>query len=119
MALYDNLPVFKVSYDLLRSIYRICSRMERCFRFTLGERLQCDMIELITNIYRANTHTDKAPYLAKAREHLEVVRLLFRVAHDENQIVLKQYVIVCDMAESVSKQLTAWNKSLRLPEEVG
>jgi len=119
MALYDNLPVFKVSYDLLRRIYRICSTMERCFRFTLGERLQNDAIEILKNIYRANNDYEKAPYIKAAREHLEVVRLLLRVAHEEKQISMKHYVEVCDLVESISKQLAAWQKSLGLSKEQG
>jgi hypothetical protein len=113
MALYDNLPVFKVSYDLLRSIYRICSTMERSFRFTLGQRLQNDMIDVLKNIYRANSSYNKAPHIEVAREHLTVARLLIRIAHEESQISMKKYIEICDMIESASKQLAAWHKSLR------
>ena len=113
MALYDNLPVFKVSYDLLRRIYTICGPMERCFRFTLGERLQNDTIEILKNIYRANTHYEKAQYLETAREHLETVRLLLRVAHEGKQISIKHYIGVCEMTESISKQLTAWGRTVK------
>ena len=119
MALYDNLPVFKVSYEILRQIYRICSTMERSFRFTLGERMQNDTIDMLKNIYRANSKYDKGQHIEVAREHLEVVRLLMRVAHDEDQVTMKKYIEICEKLESVSKQLTAWFKSLRLPDDQG
>jgi len=112
MALYDNLPVYKVCYDMLRIIYRVCSTMERSYRFTLGEQLQNGMIEILRKIYRANSNYDKAKHIEAAREDLAVVRLLLRVAHDENQITLKKYIEISDMTESASKQLTAWFKSL-------
>jgi len=89
--------------------------MERCFRFTLGERLQNDTIEILKSIYRANSRYDKAQDIEAAREYLAVVRVLLRVAHEEKQIPLKKYIEICDMTESVSKQLTAWSKSARTP----
>ncbi|MDR2005368.1 MAG: four helix bundle protein [Prevotella sp.] len=111
MALYENLPVYKVAYDLLLQIYRLCMDMERSYRFTLGERIQKEMTELMLNIYRANSNRDKKAYLQSAKENITVVRLLFRVAHDSKQIQMKHFIAVNEQIESISKQLTAWGKS--------
>jgi four helix bundle protein len=112
MALFENLPVYQVSYDLLRDIYRLCINMERTYRFTLGERIQKEMTDLLLNIYRANSTRDKSVFLSAARENAIVVRLLLRVAHDEKQISRKSFIMVNDKIESASKQLTAWGKSV-------
>jgi hypothetical protein len=111
MALYENLPVYKVAYDLLREIYRISIDMQRTYRFTLGERVQKEMTELMLNIYRANSVREKTAHIRAARENVVVVRLLLRVAHEEKQIILRRFVEVNDKIESISKQLTAWEKS--------
>ena len=53
MAIYDNLPVFKQAYDLLLQILRFTSSVQRDFRYTVGETLKKDVIELCLCIYRA------------------------------------------------------------------
>ena len=35
MATYDNLPVYKKTYDLLVSLFRIGQNMERDYKFTI------------------------------------------------------------------------------------
>lgn len=40
MAIYENLPVFKLSYDLLIDIYGMAKNMPRDYRFTIGEELK-------------------------------------------------------------------------------
>lgn len=112
MALYENLPVYKVSYDLLMQVYRLSSNMERTYRYTLGERIQTEMTELMLNIYRANSVYNKTVHIQTARENITVVRLLFRVAHDSNQIGIKPFISVNEQIESISKQLAAWGKSV-------
>jgi hypothetical protein len=65
---------------------------------------------LISLIFKANVHQQKAEYLQQAREHLEVVRLLFRLVNDLHLLSLKQFVDVQKMIESISKQLYGWQK---------
>jgi disulfide oxidoreductase YuzD len=87
--------------------------MERTYRFTLGERLQKEMTDIFLNVYRANNVTDKTTHIEHARENVEIVRLLFRLAYDEKQFSTKQYVETNEKIESISKQLAAWKKSTR------
>jgi hypothetical protein len=56
MALYDQLPVYKISYDLLLQLYHISKNMERDYKFTLGEKIKNESTELIIHIYKANTN---------------------------------------------------------------
>ena len=113
MAHYDNLPIYKVCYDLLLILFRISGNMQRDYRFTLGESMKKELIDLIVNIYRANCRVAKRDLLEKARENLEVIRLLLRLANDMRQISFKEFVSANDNMESISKQLTAWHKSCR------
>ena len=59
MAKYDELPVFKASYDLLIDIFLFTKQFNREFKYTIGESLKKETVELITLIYRANSKTDK------------------------------------------------------------
>jgi len=109
--MYDELPVYKESYDLLLDIFRFTTNFTREYKFTLGERLKKEAIELIVLVFRANSKTLKYDILQKAREQIEVMRLLIRLLKDLKQISLKSFVRINERIESVSKQLTGWQKS--------
>ena len=114
MATYDNLPVYKQTYDLLLQLYRLCQNMERDYRYTIGENLKKELITLIANVYRANSREDKDKgfMLQNARENAEVIRLLLRLLQDLKQIGLKEFIAANEKLESVSKQLAAWRSSV-------
>jgi len=110
MAQYEELPVYKVAYDLLNQILMLCVNMQRTHRYTLGERIINGMIDLLLNIYRANCINDKFGPIRAARENVMTVRLLFRTAFDLKQFGNKQFIALSEQIESISKQLTAWEK---------
>ena len=113
MATYDNLPVYKACYSLLLLLFNGARNMQRDYRYTLGETMKNELIALITNIYRANCRIQKKDLLIKARENIEVVRLLLRLCVDLKQFSLKQSATANEKIESISKQLTAWERSCR------
>jgi len=110
MAVYDNLPVYKAAYDLFRDITMLRSQMKREYKFTVGERLLNETIELIITIYKANRSKAKKPFIAEAQEHTEIIRLLLRLIKDIKEISLKRFIALNQKIEMVSKQLTGWMK---------
>jgi hypothetical protein len=76
MAQYDELPVYKATYDLLLEMFRFTKDFNKEYKYMVGESLKKETIELITLIYRANSRVDKQAILQTAREHIEVIRLL-------------------------------------------
>lgn len=113
MALYDELPVFKASYDLLLNIFRFTSNFTREYKFTVGEKLKNETLALIVLVYRANSAMSKADIIQEAREQIELIRLLIRLLKDLKQVSLKSFVMINKQIENVSKQLTGWQKSQR------
>lgn len=113
MARYDELPVYKASYDLLVDIFQFVKNFSREFKYTVGESLKKETLELITLIYRANSRKDKFQVLQEARERIEVIRLFIRLLKDLKQINLKKFVQINKQVENVSKQLTGWQKKMK------
>jgi four helix bundle protein len=111
MAIYTNLPVYKESYDFLLNLFIITKNFNREFKYTIGENLKKETMEMIANIYRANSSFDKFDYIKSARENLEVVRLYLRLVKDLKQINTEKFVKLSQKIESVSKQLSAWQKA--------
>ena len=64
MALYDQLPVFKTSYDLLLKLYEMVSLLPKEHKYTLGEKLKTITLDLIIGIYQANSATSKQSIIA-------------------------------------------------------
>jgi hypothetical protein len=51
MAQYDELPVYKATYDLLLEMFRFTKDFSKEFKYTVGESLKKETIELIMLIY--------------------------------------------------------------------
>ena len=113
MATYDNLPVYKTSYDLLVNLFRCAKEFQRDYKYTLGESIKKETIAMMMNVYRANSTVDKLPHIKQAREHTEVIRLLLRVCRDLRQVNIQTFADLNVRIESVSKQLTAWQNSMQ------
>lgn len=110
MATYDNLPVYKASYNLLVEIFQFSKNFNKEYKYTVGEKLKNETLEMIMNIYRANSRKYKKYLLQTARENIEVIRLLLRLVKDLKQINLNKFVAINEKIENVSKQLTGWQK---------
>lgn len=111
MASYDNLPVYKTTYEFLSYFYKIGKNIHRDYRYTLAERLKNELTDVLVLIYKANLTTEKTELLARARDKIMIVKIQLRLLSDLKQISLKQFALSVEMVESVSRQLTAWQKS--------
>lgn len=79
MVVYDNLPVYKAAYDLLRSVYEKTGNIPRDVKYTLVEVLKKDLTEIMVMIYRANATTGKLLYLERARDLVVGVKVRLRL----------------------------------------
>ena len=110
--MHSDLPVYKATYDLLLGIFLFTKNFSKEYKYTVGESLKKETIDLLTLIFRANVKRDKYEVLQEARERIEVIRLFIRLMKDMQQISIQNFVQINDKVEMVSKQLTGWQKSL-------
>jgi hypothetical protein len=59
MALYYDLPVFKDVYKLILLIFEYTKDFPKEYKYTLGQDLKRDGINLVRSIYRANKSKNK------------------------------------------------------------
>ena len=112
MALYENLPVYKAGYDLLLETCHLAVNLAREHRYTLGERLQGELTEILVCIYRANSSQEgRAEVLAEARQRLVKAKLYLRMLHDLQQLSTAQFAREAERCETLSKQLAAWHSA--------
>ena len=111
MADHKELPVYKAGYDLALEVFKLGKDLQKEYKYTVGERMKTDALELMTLVFRANTRRDRNEVLQLARERCENIRLCFRLLHDLRQLPLKKLVAVNEKIELVARQLAGWQKS--------
>jgi hypothetical protein len=57
MAQYEHLPICKQTYDILLRTMTATKDFPREYKFTLGQKIKDELIELVVLIYRANSVT--------------------------------------------------------------
>ena len=63
MALYYELQVFKDVYTLVQKVFLYTQEFPREYKYTLGQDMKRDAIQLVRSIYRANKAKEKRAYL--------------------------------------------------------
>jgi len=55
MAQYQHLPIYKQTYDILLRTMTATKDFPREYKYTLGQKIKDELIELVVVIYRANS----------------------------------------------------------------
>ena len=59
MALYCDLPVYRDTYRLILKIFEYTKDFSREYKYTLGQDMKRDALQLVRSIYRANKSLQK------------------------------------------------------------
>ncbi len=109
------MPVYKASYDFFVYSFQLIRHLDRDYKYTVGEKLKNEIMDLMMNIYRANKKRDRKERIervVKAQESIEVVRILVRLLKDLKQISLQHFARANEKIEDVRRQLFGWQKSM-------
>ena len=123
MALHIDLPIYKLTYDLLDLATDLTRNMPRDFKASLGQQIRVECVAMIVLIGKANAAQDKSPALDALLEHLQVVELLMRLSHDKRFISPRQWARSVELTERIGAQAGGWrkwaNSSQRRPLHAG
>ena len=111
MAIYTNLPVYKDTYSLLLNLSIMMPRLPRDSRYTIGQELRKTVMDNILLIYRANRVRNKCPLISQMRENVLQTQVYVRLLCDMRQISERKYAELLEQTSSISRQLSAWEKS--------
>lgn len=110
MAIYTNLPIYKLTYRLLMSINEMMPHLPRDCRYSLGQDIRRRVMDIIILIYRANRIRHKAPIISKMREALVEVQVYCRLLCDMRYISEGRYLLLSEQTTEMSKQMASWEK---------
>jgi len=111
MALSHTLPIYIDTYKLILLIFKRTTNFSREYKYTLGQDMKRDGINLVRSIYRANRSKDKRQYLEEFLDNFEILKLEVRLCTDLKLISIKQLAEISKMLDIIGKQATAWKNS--------
>ena len=117
MAQYKHLPIYRTTYQLLETVVRITRGFHRDMKYSLGEKLRAEVIEMVVLIFKANsTRQGRADHLTAILERMQVVELLLRLCKDMRLLTVKQFSETVELTDGIGRQAQGWSKSALLAE---
>lgn len=111
MALYYTLPVYKATLNFIKTIFVYTQDFPREYKYTLGQDLKHDSMQLMRSIYRANKARDKRQYLEQFLDDFELVKLEIRLAAELKVLPISRQAELSEQMASIGKQITAWRNA--------
>jgi hypothetical protein len=113
MSRYNELPIYLSTYNFTLEIFKLVKDFSREYKYTIGETLKKETLELIMLLCKINSTPQKErknQLMNLARESVESIRLLLRLSYDLNLMRLRRFSQISLKLENISRQLVGWQK---------
>lgn len=111
MAQIKHLPIYKTTYELLELVVRVTKGFPRDFKYSLGDKIRGEVIDLVVFIFKANaTKQERVENASKIIERIQVIELLVRLTKDLRLINVKQFSEIVFLSDSLGRQASGWIK---------
>ena len=108
----DSTPqAVQACHEILIWLVPHLDKFPRVRRFTLGERLESALLEVLELLVQAAYTRGKREALSKANLRLEVARHLWRMAYEPKTIPLKRSEHGVRLMTDLGRQVGGWLKS--------
>lgn len=97
-------------HDLLLWIIPQLDKLPRLRRFTLGERIESGLLDVLEQLTDAAYSHAKADQLRAANLRLDRVRHLWRLCHELKVLPTRQYGHGAGLLEDLGRQIGAWRR---------
>lgn len=113
MALYTDLPVFRDTYQLVLKIFEYTREFGREYKYTLGQDMKRDVLQLVRNLYRANKAQDKEMHLEAFLDDFELLKLEIRVSTEMRLLSMKKQAALSLLLDRIGRQIIGWRNANR------
>jgi len=103
-------------HELLLWLIPQLDKFPRVRRFTLGERIESGLLEVLELLVEAAYSRNKDTSLRRANLKLEVVRHLWRLAHELKVTATRQYEHGARLLDDLGRQIGGWLRSQQAAE---
>lgn len=112
-APFNSLPVYGAAYRLAVEATQMASRLERNYRYSLGEDIRRGVGHTLVCIMLAGKNEEREANVHAARVSMLEVQLGLRLLNDLKVLPDKRYAVFLDMTEDIIRQLSNWERSER------
>ncbi len=109
----QELPLFKNTFDLLRAFHELHGKMPKASRYTLGGRIEDELLGMLTDIMEAGRVTKalKNPILERALRKNDTLKVLLRLAEATKVIEGKKHDALQASLQRIGSMLGGWRRS--------
>jgi len=111
MALYYDLPVYRDTYKLVLAVFELSKDFPKDYKYTLGQDMKRDALQLVRNIYRANKTKQKKELLEAFLDDFELLKFEIRLCVDLKIVSFKKQAELTLSMDSIGKQVTGWRNA--------
>ena len=99
------------AYGLALWLIAKIGAMPRTHRFTLGDRIYSQSLDLVTTLTQATFSRDKSRALETAGDRVNSLRILLRLAKDIQLISFDSYTYATGLLDEIGRMIGGWRKS--------
>ncbi len=107
----EELPIIRDFYEFVVWFVPKIGKFPRDQRFTLGERMELALFQVLELLLKAKYAREKRELLEQVNLQLEIVRFQLRLAKDLAGLPLKAYGQSSEQLVAIGKQVGGWLKS--------
>lgn len=109
----QDAPLFKCVFDLLKQYHVMRRRMPKVEKYTLGGRIEDELIGLLADIMEAGrvAKSSKSPIIHRAMRRNDALKIFIRLGHEINLIEEKTYIDTQTKLQRIGRMLGGWSKS--------
>ena len=86
-------------------------KFPRARRFTLGERLETGLLDVLADLVEAAYSKQKKPALLRASRRLDITRHLWRLTFELKVIPTQRYEYGMKLMDGIGQQIGGWIRS--------
>jgi len=101
------------AYDFALWLLPQVAKLPRSHRFTLGDRLEATVLQLLEDLAEAQYRAKKLPLLEAANMRLERLRFLVRLSRDLRLLGPRQYEYAARAIDDIGGLLGGWIRQQR------
>lgn len=113
MVLYNELPVYRDTYNLMLEVYLTTNKFTHEFKYSLGQDMKRDVLSLFRNLYRANRSSAKQTYLEDFLSDFELLKVEMRLCVDLKLLPIRKMAQMSKLTDSIGKQVTSWRNKTK------
>jgi four helix bundle protein len=113
---FENLPLFKDSYNLVLEVYRVTKNFPKIEIYGLTSQIRRSASSVVANIVEGNSRNHKKEhieFLSIAKGSLEETKFHLMLSKDLGYLTEEEYNYIHELSESVGKQITGLLKYFR------